>query len=186
LRHLEEQDTASTPEQESPHTSTNTTSATRATRPRSTTPTDRITSPPPTTSRKKQKRDGGDVRIGLGKRVKVRRADLFHTLSGEQRDHIPQDIGNSYPLFGTVIGGGGTKTAKKGWDVSFDIFPAGMKEVSNISRNKLTVLAPGDDETADHHLNQVEELENIRNAAVEEKKKSSPMNQKKFAALDDK
>jgi hypothetical protein len=67
LRHLEEQDTASTPEQESPHTSTNTTSATRATRPRSTTPTDRITSPPPTTSQKNKNETAGTFESGWAK-----------------------------------------------------------------------------------------------------------------------
>jgi hypothetical protein len=34
--------------------------------------------PPKTTSRKKQKRDGAETRIGLGKRIKVTRGDIFH------------------------------------------------------------------------------------------------------------
>jgi hypothetical protein len=42
-----------------------------------------------TTSHKKQKRDGGETRIGLGKRIKVSRGDIFHVVSPNQRQHIP-------------------------------------------------------------------------------------------------
>ncbi len=85
-------------------------------------------SPPPpphpkTTSHKKQKRDGAETRIGLGKQMKVTHGDIFHVLSANQWQHIPQDIGNSHPLFGKVILGGGNKTAKKGWDIELDILP---------------------------------------------------------------
>ena len=141
--------------------------------------------PPKTTSRKKQKRDGTETRIGLGKRIKVTRGDIFHVLSPNQRQHIPQDIGNSYPLFGTVIGGGGNKTAKKGWDIELDVLPADEKKVLNVSRNKLSVLAPGEDKNVEKHLTQSEKLHEIISEEEEKKKKMSPMNkcQADFAAL---
>jgi len=141
--------------------------------------------PPKTTSRKKQKRDGTETRIGLGKRIKVTRGDIFHVLSPNQRQHIPQDIGNSYPLFGTVIGGGGNKTAKKGWDIELDVLPADEKKVLNVSRNKLSVLAPGEDKNVEKHLTQSEKLHEIISEESEKKKKMSPMNkcQADFAAL---
>jgi hypothetical protein len=60
--------------------------------------------PPKTPSWKKQKRDGAETRIGLGKWIKVSRGYIFHVLSPNQRQHTPQDIGNSFPLFGKVIG----------------------------------------------------------------------------------
>jgi hypothetical protein len=47
-----------------------------------------------------------------------------------------------YCYFGTVVAGGGVKTAKKGWDVMFDVFPANNNIVGNITQSKLTVLAP--------------------------------------------
>ncbi len=141
--------------------------------------------PPKTTSRKKQKRDGAETRIGLGKRIKVTRGDIFHVLSPNQRQHIPQDIGNSYPLFGKVIGGSGNKTAKKGWDIELDILPVDENKVMNVTRNKLSVLAPGEDENVERHLTQSEKLLQIVNEEEEKKKKLSPMNkcQADFAAL---
>ena len=131
--------------------------------------------PPKTTSRKKQKRDGAEVRIGLGKRVKVSRGDIFHVLSPNQRQFIPQDIGNSHPLFGKVIGGGGNKSAKKGWDIELDILPCDDNKVINVSRNKLSVLAPGEDEDVVRHLTQAEKLQQITVEEEEKKKKQSPM-----------
>jgi hypothetical protein len=59
--------------------------------------------PPKTTSHKKQKRDGAETRIGLGKWIKVTHGDIFHVLSPNQCQHIPQEIGNSYPLFGNML-----------------------------------------------------------------------------------
>jgi hypothetical protein len=53
------------------------------------------------------------VQIDLGKRVKVTHGDIFHVLSPNQRQFIPQDIGNSHPLFGKVSGGGGKKICKE-------------------------------------------------------------------------
>jgi len=41
--------------------------------------------PPKTTSHKKQKGDGVEIQIGLGKKVKVTRGDIFHVLSPSQQ-----------------------------------------------------------------------------------------------------
>ncbi len=90
-------------------------------------------------------------------------------MSPNQRQHIPQDIGNSYPLFGKVIGGDGNKTAKKGWDIELDILPVDENRVMNVTRNKLSVLAPAEDENVEPHLTQSEKLE--QNVKEEEEKK---------------
>jgi hypothetical protein len=94
--------------------------------------------PPKTTSHKKQKRDGAEIRIGLGKQIKVTHGDIFHALSANQRQHIPQDIGNSHPLFGKVVGGGGNKTAKKGWDIELDILPMDENKTFDTIRKATT------------------------------------------------
>jgi len=107
--------------------------------------------------------------------VTVSRGDIFHVLSPNQRQFIPQDIGNSHPLFGKVIGGGGNKSAKKGWDIELDILPCDDNKVINVSRNKLSVLAPGEDEDVVRHLTQAEKLQQITVEEEEKKKKQSPM-----------
>ncbi len=48
--------------------------------------------PPKTTSHKKQKRDRAETRIGLGKWIKITCGDIFHVLSPNQRQHIPQTL----------------------------------------------------------------------------------------------
>ena len=90
-----------------------------------------------------------------------------------------QDVGNLYPLFGKVVGGEGTKTAKKEWDVEFDMLPLDERKriVSSISQNKITVLAPGEDESTDNHHSQAEQLQKIIDTEEEQKKKVLPMNQ---------
>jgi len=74
------------------------------------------------------------------------------------------------------VGGGGTKTAKKGWDVEFDMLPLDERIVSNISQNKIMVLAPGEDESTDNHHSQAEQFQKIIDTEEEQKKKVSPMN----------
>ena len=63
--------------------------------------------PPKTTSHKKQKKkDTGDVRIGVGKDIKIKHSDLFYVLKSKaQQDCLPKDVANSYPYFGTVVKG---------------------------------------------------------------------------------
>lgn len=132
--------------------------------------------PPKTTDHKKQKRDSTETRIGPGKWIKVTHGDSFHVLSPNQREHIPQDIGNSYPLFGKVIGGSGNKTAKEGWDIQLDILPVGDNKVMNVMQSKLSMLAPGENEKCGATY------DSIWKAALDckwrrgEKKKLSPMN----------
>lgn len=110
--------------------------------------------PPKTTSRKKQKSQGNELRIGVGKRVKIKRSNLYHILrTSEQRQCLPHGVSSDYCYAGTVVAGGGVKTAKKGWDVMFDVLPANENIVGNITRNKLTVLAPGDEESTEQIKN---------------------------------
>ena len=120
--------------------------------------------------------------------MKVSHGDIFHVLSPNQRQNIPQDIGNSHPLFGKVIGGGGNKTAKKGWDIELDIFPCDDNKVMNVTRSKLSVLGPEDDENVEWHLTQAEKLQQITTQEEEKKKKLSPMAkcQAEFAKLNKK
>ena len=84
-----------------------------------------------------------------------------------------------------MIKGGGNKTAKKGWDVKFDILPHKDNIIENISRGKLMVLAPGEDEESFTRASKAEELACIENEEEEKKKKTSLMlkSQREFAAL---
>jgi len=102
-----------------------------------------------TTSSKKQKSTTTDTQIGIGKRVKIKREQLYHILATQsQRDCHPHGVPLDFNYFGTVVSGGGSKTAKKGWDISFNILPVEDNIVLNITRSKLTLVAPGEDETA--------------------------------------
>ncbi len=69
-----------------------------------------------------------------------------------------QDIRNSHPLFGKVIGGGGNKTAKKGQDIKLDILLFDDNKVVNVTRSKLSVFGLADDENVERHLTQAEKL----------------------------
>jgi hypothetical protein len=46
-----------------------------------------------------------------------------------------------------VIGGGGNKTAKKGWDIELDILP--VDDNKNVTWNKFLVLTLGEDENVE-------------------------------------
>jgi hypothetical protein len=95
--------------------------------------------------------------------VKVTHGDIFHVLSPNQQQFIPQDMGNSHPLFGKVIGGGWNKSANKGWEIELDILPCDDNRVLNVSQSKLSVLAPGKDEDM--------ESEKMQQLTAEEDKK---------------
>jgi hypothetical protein len=74
---------------------------------------------------------------------------LYHILATQlQRDCLPYGVSSDFNYFGTIVSGGGSKTAKKGWDICFDVLPAKENIVSNITRSKLILVAPGEDETA--------------------------------------
>ena len=84
------------------------------------------------------------VKIGLRKRVKMCRFQLFHCLStDQQRACIPKNVPNNYTFFGTVFSRG---TGKSSWNVKFDVLPADDNVVSNITRGKLEVVQPGEEE----------------------------------------
>jgi hypothetical protein len=105
--------------------------------------------------------------------VKVSHGDIFHVLSPDQRQHTPQDIRNSHPLFGKVVGGGGNKTAKKSWDIKLDILPFDDNKVMNVTRSKLSVLGPEGNKNVEEHLTQAEKLQQST-IEEEEKKRNSP------------
>jgi hypothetical protein len=143
--------------------------------------------PPKTTSRNKQKSQGCEARIGVGQHVKIERSNLYHILkTSEQRQCLPHGIASNYCSFGTVVAGGGVKTAKKGWDVMFDVLPAGDNIVGNITRSKLTVLAPGDEESAEQ-INNSTQAELMEEIMREDKVKLTPAtkSQKEFMKLSD-
>ena len=71
-----------------------------------------------------------------------------------------------------MIKGGGNKTAKKGWDIKFNILPHEGNVIENISRGKLMVLAPGEDEESFTRASQAEERAHIENEEEEKKKKT--------------
>ncbi len=77
--------------------------------------------------------------------VKVTRGDIFYVLSPNQQQHIHQDIRNSHPLVGKVIGGGGNKTVKKGQDIELDILLFDDNKVVNVTRSKVSVFGLADD-----------------------------------------
>jgi hypothetical protein len=145
--------------------------------------------PPKTTSRKKQKSQGGEARIGvgIGKRVKIECSNLYHILkTSEQCQCLPHGIASNYCYFGTVVAGGGVKTAKKGWDVMFDVLPAGDNIVGNVTQSKLTVLAPGDEESAEQ-INNSTQAEVMKEIMREDKVKLTPAtkSQQEFMKLSD-
>ncbi len=57
-----------------------------------------------------------------------------------------------------MIGGSGNKAAQKEWDIELDILPMDENKVMNVTWNKLSVLAPGEDENVEKHLSQSEKL----------------------------
>jgi predicted nucleotide-binding protein (sugar kinase/HSP70/actin superfamily) len=70
-------------------------------------------------------------------------------------------IFSDYCNFGTVAAGHGVKTAKKGWDVIFDVLPEVENIVENVIQSKLTVLAPGDGKSAEKIKNSIKVLQDI-------------------------
>ena len=135
--------------------------------------------PPKTTSHKKQKKkDTGDVRIRVGKHIKITCSALFHVLKSKaQQDCLIKDVANSYPYFGTVVKGGGMKSDKKRWDVCFDVLPHEDQIIENMAWTKLSVLVLGEEETAtqQYTASQSELLQQIEKEANEMRKKMSPM-----------
>jgi len=96
------------------------------------------------------------------------------------------DVGNSYPYFGVVVSGGGNQSAKKGWDVCFDVLPIDKNIIENMTWSKLSMLMPGDEENMESHQMQHETYQEVKSKKQERAKKVSPQihSQKRFAARD--
>ena len=110
----------------------------------------------------------------MGKHVKIESSNLYHILkTSEQCQCLPHGVSSDYCYFGTVVAGGGVKTAKKGWDVMFDVLPANDNIAGNITQSKLNVLDPGDKESAEQIKNatQADVLQEIMSA---DKQKLTP------------
>jgi hypothetical protein len=69
---------------------------------------------------------------------------------------IPKDIPNKLCFFRTVSSRGRVKGA---WNVKFDVLPINQNVIENISRVKLHVLEPGEEEVVLSRKNQVRESE---------------------------
>jgi hypothetical protein len=97
---------------------------------------------PQTTSR--QRKDKVPlVKIKKGCRVKIIRRNFYHIYSAGQLMKIPDDVGNSYNTYGTVVAG---SLSRMGWDVQFDIFPLENHTIKNIDRKKLITVASDEEE----------------------------------------
>jgi hypothetical protein len=86
------------------------------------------------------------VKIKKGCRVKIIRRNVYHIASAGQRKKIPDDVGNSYNIYGTVVAG---SPGRRGWDVQFDIFPLENHTIKNIDRKKL-ITVPSDEEEKEY------------------------------------
>jgi hypothetical protein len=65
-----------------------------------------------------------------------------------QRDSLPHGVPFAFNYFGIIVAGGGSKTAKTDWDNCFVILLAEENVISNITRSKLTLVSPGEDENS--------------------------------------
>ena len=95
------------------------------------------------TSRKKGKNKGKPqaARVRKGGRVKVTRKTIYHVLLDDMQKGMLENVRDNYNLYGTVLSG----KANTGYNVSFDIFPAGHKEVF-LLRKKVKPLLKGEEE----------------------------------------
>jgi len=103
-------------------------------------------SPPgTTTARKKKKKKVDQDKMKIGCRVSVTRKGLYlcGRVSDEQKAAI-KDFPQTYKCFGTVRSG----KQKTGYNIEFDLFPAGQKIVLGLTRAKIIVLKAGAEEKA--------------------------------------
>jgi hypothetical protein len=97
--------------------------------------------PPKVTGRKDKE---ARVKIAIRKRVKIPCFQLYHILKTDhQRSSIPKTVPNNFMFFGTVTARGRVKNT---WNVRFDVLPQEESVVENISRTRLTVVVPGEEE----------------------------------------
>jgi hypothetical protein len=74
----------------------------------------------------------------------MQRFQLYHILSNDkQHACIPKNVPNDYGFFGTVVSRG---NGRSNWNVRFDVLPCDENVVVNISRGKLEVVQPGEEE----------------------------------------
>lgn len=99
--------------------------------------------PQGSTTARKNKRKKSATRIKSGLRCFVTRKNLKHLLSDEQKVN-PLPTADSHRFFGTV----GRGNAAQGFNVCFDLLPAGHKDVLVI-RGRIETLAGGQAETQD-------------------------------------
>jgi hypothetical protein len=92
------------------------------------------------------KKRQGAVKIKKGCRVKIIQHNVYHIASAGQRKTIPDYVGNSYNIYGTVVAG---LSGRRGWDVQFNIFPLENHTIKNIDRKKL-ITVPSDEEEKEY------------------------------------
>ena len=74
----------------------------------------------------------------------MQRFQLYHILSNDkQRSCIPKNLPNNYNFFGTVVSRG---SGRSSWNICFDLLPCDENIVGNVSRGKLAVVQPGEEE----------------------------------------
>ena len=101
-------------------------------------------SPPGTTTARKKKKPKVDQdKMKIGVRCSVTRKALYlcGRLDDEQKAAI-KDFPQTYKCFGTVRSG----KERTGYNIDFDLFPAGNKTVIGLSRPKIFVLRNGQEE----------------------------------------
>ena len=100
-----------------------------------------------TTCRRSTKR-GSSTRIGLKVRVKTQRQHLYHILiTDSQRKSLSTEVGNTYNYYGRVVGG----NSFKGWNVQYDLLPHNDNIIKGISRTKLSLVGPDEEEVDYDH-----------------------------------
>ncbi len=98
--------------------------------------------PPKTTGRKNK--ENKRLKIAIRRRVSIQRFQMYHILSNDkQRSCIPMKLPNNHNFFDTVVSQG---SGRSSWNVCFDLLPCNENIVSNISRGKLAVVQPGEEE----------------------------------------
>jgi hypothetical protein len=88
--------------------------------------------------------------------------------------------------YGRVVGGGGAKTVRKGWDVCWDVLPSNDNIIKNITRKHLSVVGPLEEEVPNATATQIEKLQELEEKTKESSKRMNPVlpSQKEFAELD--
>jgi hypothetical protein len=100
------------------------------------------------------------------------RSGLYHILeTDEQQGCIPAALPNNFNFFGTVVARGAGKST---WNLKFDVLPVHDNVMCNITRTKLTVVAPDEDEQplSKRDQDKMDSLLQVEDELEEEKEKS--------------